>query len=87
MIDQMQTLLVGFGVPNAVSEIETVRQQLRLAESAGYLCSGLPGPTEPVYVLKRDTSACLHASNTEGIPAGTVAPVNFEVYHQPLPGQ
>ena len=84
MIDQMQTLLVGLGVPNAVSEIETVRQQLRLAESAGYLCSGLPGADDPVYVLKRDTSACLHASNTEGIPAGTVGPVNFEIYHQPL---
>ena len=85
MIDQMQALLVGFGVPNAVAEIETVRQQLRLAESAGYLCSGLPGPDDPVYVLKRDTSACLHASNTEAIPAGTVPPLNFEVYHQPLP--
>src|SRR6478735_235825 len=58
MIDQMQALLVGFGVPNAVAEIETVRQQLRLAESAGYLCSGLPGADDPVYVLKRDTSAC-----------------------------
>ena len=85
MIDQMQALLVGFGVPNAVAEIETVRQQLRLAESAGYLCSGLPGADDPVYVLKRDTSACLHASNTEAIPAGTVPPLNFEVYHQPLP--
>jgi len=42
MIDQMEALLVGFGVPNAVSQIATVRQQLRLAESAGYLCAGLP---------------------------------------------
>ncbi len=70
MIDQMEALLVGFGVPNAVSEIATVRQQLRLAESAGYLCAGLPG-TSAVYILKGDTSDCLHASNTEGIPAGT----------------
>ena len=84
MIDQMQALLVGFGVHNAVAEIATVRQQLRLAESAGYLASGLPGPDDPVYVLKRDTSECLHASNTETIPPGTVPPVIFEVYHQPL---
>jgi hypothetical protein len=84
MIDQMQALLVGFGVQDAVSEIATVRQQVRLAESAGYLASGLPGPNDPVYVLKRDTSECLHASNTEGIPPETVPPVIFEVYHQPL---
>ncbi|MGH3766017.1 MAG: CotH kinase family protein [Pseudonocardiaceae bacterium] len=84
MIDQMEALLVGFGVPNAVSQIATVRQQLRLAESAGYLCAGLPG-TSAVYVLKDDTSECLHASNTEGIPAGIPNPLNFEVYHQPLP--
>ena len=83
MIDQMEALLVGFGVPNAVSEIATVRQQLRLAVSAGYLCAGLPG-SRAVYVLKGDTSHCLHASNTEGIPAGTPNPLNFEVYHQPL---
>ena len=35
-----------------------------------YLCAGLPGHARPVYVLKDDTSECLHASNTEGIPAG-----------------
>ncbi len=70
MIDQMQALLTGFGVPNAVPEIDTVRQQLRLAESAGYLFAGLPDPTNPVYILKHDTSDCLHASNTESIPAG-----------------
>jgi hypothetical protein len=67
-----------------VQEIDTVRQQLRLAESAAYLFTGLPGPTEPVYILKHDTSNCLHASNTESIPPGAPAPVNFEVYHQPL---
>ena len=61
-----------------------MRQQLRLAESAGYIASGLPGPANPVYILKHDTSHCLHASNTESIPPGTPAPVNFEVYHQPL---
>src|SRR3984885_15882004 len=42
MLDQMQALLVGFGVPNAVSEIALVRQQLRLAESAGDLFGGPP---------------------------------------------
>ena len=65
LIDQMQALLVGFGVPNAVPEIDSVRQQLRLAESAGYVAGGLPGPANPVYLLKHDTGACLHASNTE----------------------
>jgi hypothetical protein len=84
LIDQMQALLVGFGVPNAVAEIDSVRQQLRLAESAGYIFTGLPGPTDPVYILKHDTSECLHASNTESIPPGVATPVNFEVYHQPL---
>ena len=66
-----------------IAEIATVRQQLRLAESAGYLCAGLPGKSS-VYVLKDDTSECLHASNTEGIPAGTPNPSNYEVYHRPL---
>jgi len=84
MIDRMEALLVGFGVPNAVAEIAVVRQQLRLAASAGYLCAGLPD-TRPVYVLKDDTSECLHASNTEGIPAGQPNPVNFEIYHRALP--
>jgi CotH kinase protein len=84
LIDQMQGLLTGFGVPNAVAEIDSVRQQLRLAESAGYMFAGLPGPTHPVYILKHDTSDCLHASNTESVPPGIAAPVNFEVYHQPL---
>jgi len=84
LIDQMQALVTGFGVPNAAAEIDSVRQQLRLAESTGYIAAGLPGPANPVYILKHDTSACLHASNTESIPPGIPAPVNFEVYHQPL---
>jgi hypothetical protein len=58
-----------------------VRQQLRLAESAGYLCAGLPG-TSAVYILKDDTSECLQASNAE-IPAPTPKPC-FEVIHRPL---
>ncbi|KMO71727.1 MAG: CotH kinase family protein [Mycolicibacterium rufum] len=84
LIDEMQALLTGFGVPDVVTEIDLVRQQLRLAESAGYIATGLPGPADPVYILKHDTSACLHASNTESIPPGAPTPANFEVYHQPL---
>jgi len=81
MIDQMEAILVGLGVPNAVSQVATVRQQLRLAESAGYLCAGVPS-TSAAYILKDDTSACLHASNAE-IPATTPKPC-FEVIHLPL---
>jgi len=84
LLDQMQGLLTGFGVPNVVAEIDSFRQQLRLAESAAYIFTGLPEPSEPVYILKHDTSDCLHASNTESIPPGAPAPVNFEVYHQQL---
>src|SRR5205807_1318756 len=83
MIDQMEALLVGFGVPNAVSQIATVRQQLRLAESAGYLCAGLPS-TSAAYILKDDTSECLHASNAEVISASSPNPLRFEVIHRPL---
>ena len=61
-----------------------MRQQLRLAESAAYIFTGLPEPTNPVYILKHDTSDCLHASNTESIPPGAPAPADFEVYHQQL---
>ena len=35
LIDKMEALLVDLGVFNVVSEIAIVRQQLRLAESAG----------------------------------------------------
>jgi hypothetical protein len=82
MIDQMEALLGGFGVPNAVSQIAAVRQQLRLAESAGYLCAGLTD-TSAAYILKDDTSECLHAS-TEEIPAGATNSLRFEVIHRPL---
>lgn len=84
LLDRMQATVVGFGVPNVVAEIDTVRQQLRLAESAGYMFTGLPGPGDPVYILKHDSSESLHAGNTETIPPGAVPPVNFEVYHQPM---
>ncbi|MCW2512728.1 MAG: spore coat protein CotH [Mycobacterium sp.] len=83
MIDQMEATLVGLDVPNVVAEIATVRTQLRLAESAGYLCAGLPAD-EAVYLLDGDTGECLHASNTETVPPGAPDPVNFEVYHFPL---
>jgi CotH kinase protein len=85
MIDKIEKLLVGLGVPDVVSQIATVRQQLRLAESAGYLCAGLPA-TSAVHVLESETGECLHASNTEGLPAAMTNPPNFEVYHRPLPG-
>jgi hypothetical protein len=84
MIDKIEKLLVGLGVPDVVSEIATVRQQLRLAESAGYLCAGLPGASA-VHILEGETSECLHASNTEVLPAGAASSLNFEVYHRPLP--
>jgi len=84
MLDKMEALLVGFGVPDVVPKIAVVRQQLRLAESVGYLCAGLPGNTTSVYVLNGDTSEPLHASNTEGVPAGVPNPANFEVYHPPF---
>ena len=83
MIDKMEALLQGFGVPDVVAQIAAVRQQLRLAQSAGYLCAGVAGK-KSIYVLKDDTSECLHASNSEAVPAGTPNPVNYEVYHRPI---
>ena len=83
LINKMEALLVDLGVPNVVSEIAVVRQQLRLAESAGYLCAGLPDASA-VYILDKDTGECMHASNTESIPPGAPNPLNFEVYRLPL---
>jgi hypothetical protein len=56
---------------------------LRLAESAGYLCAGLPDATA-VYIIHQRTGECMHASNTETIPPGAAPPMNFEVYRLPL---
>ncbi len=84
MIDKLEKLLVGLGVPDVAAQIAIVRQQLRLAESVGYLCGGVSG-AGAVYVLADGSGECLHASNTEGIPAGVPTPLNFEVYHRPLP--
>jgi hypothetical protein len=83
LINKMEALLLDLGVPNLVSEIAIVRQQLRLAESAGYLCAGLP-EASAVYIIDMDTGECMHASNTETIPPGAAPPVNFEVYRLPL---
>jgi hypothetical protein len=83
LIDRMEALLVDLGVSNVVSEIAIVRQQLRLAESAGYICAGLPDASA-VYILHQRTGECMHASNTESIPPGAAAPVNFEVYRLPF---
>ena len=47
LIDQMQALLTGFGVPNLVAEIDSVRQQLRLAESAAYIAAGSAWSCQP----------------------------------------
>lgn len=82
MIDGMEKTLVRLGVPDAGRRIAEVRRQLQLATSAGYLFGGVPAGSV-VHVLT-DTGECLHASNTEAIPAGAVPPVNFEVVHQPL---
>jgi len=83
LIDKMEALLVHLGVSNVVSEIAIVRQQLRLAESAGYICAGLPDASA-VHVLHQRTGECMHASNTESIPPGAAPPVNFEVYRLPF---
>ncbi len=65
MIDQMERLLVKLGVPNAVTEIATVRQQLRLVESAGRLRTGLPGATV-IALVPRDNHIDLFATGTHG---------------------
>src|SRR5258705_1838868 len=74
LIDKMEALLVNLGVSDAVSEIAIVRQQLRLAESAGYICAGLPDASAD-YVLHQRTGECMHASNTESVPPGAAAPL------------
>ncbi len=83
LIDKMEALLIDLGVSNAVSEIAVVRQQLRLAESVGYICAGLPDASA-VYVLHQRTGECMHASNTETISPGVANQVNFEVYRLPF---
>ncbi|PXW30918.1 UNVERIFIED_CONTAM: CotH protein [Williamsia faeni] len=84
MILKMEALLTGLGVPNVPAELGSVRKQLRLAGSAGYLCAGLPD-ADGAYIRDDTTNDCLHASNTEGIPKDVPDPVNFEVVHRPRP--
>ncbi|MFI5615127.1 CotH kinase family protein [Amycolatopsis sp. NPDC051903] len=84
LLERMGTVLTSLGVPDVPAQLITVRKQLRLATSAGYLCAGLPGPGG-AYVREDATNECLHAS-TEPIPAAPGAPPNFEVVHRPRPG-
>ncbi|MGV9793097.1 CotH kinase family protein [Gordonia sp. NPDC003422] len=80
MIEKMQTILTPLGVPNLPTELGTVRKQLRLALSAGYLAGGLTS-SDAVYIRDDATNDCLHAS-TEAIPPESI---NFEVTHRPRP--
>ncbi len=84
MIDGMAATLAGLGVPDVGAQVATVRQQLRLAASAGYLCAGLSA-ADAVYLRAGDTGDGLHAVNTETVPAGAVPPAGFEVVHRQLP--
>ncbi|QRP49405.1 CotH kinase family protein [Amycolatopsis sp. FDAARGOS 1241] len=84
LFERMGAVLTGLGVPDVPAQLITVRKQLRLATSAGYLCAGLPGP-DGAYVREDATNECLHAS-TEPIPAVPGTPPNFEVVHRPRPG-
>lgn len=81
MLDRMGALLTGLGVPDVAAQITTLRKQLRLAASAGYLCGGLPD-TGGAYVREDTTNDCMHASDIETVPPGAV---NFEVVHRPRP--
>lgn len=81
LLDRMRTVLAGLGVPNLAAEIATVRRQLRLAASAGYLYAGLP--TDGVY-LADERDRYLHASTTETLPPDTPTATDFEVYHRAL---
>ncbi|MET7991987.1 CotH kinase family protein [Amycolatopsis sp. NPDC005232] len=83
LLERMGAVLTSLGVPDMPAQLITVRKQLRLATSAGYLCAGLPGP-DGAYVREDTTNECLHAS-TEPIPAAPGAPPNFEVVHRPRP--
>src|SRR5258708_6492639 len=83
LIDKMEALLVHLGVSNVVAEIAIVRQQLRLAESAGYICAGLPDASA-VYILHQRTGECMHPTTTETVPPGVADPPNFELYRLPF---
>jgi hypothetical protein len=81
LLERMAALLTGLGVPDVPAQVTTVRKQLRLAASAGYLCGGLPG-AEGAYVREDVTNECMHASRTEPVAAD---PGSFEVIHRLRP--
>lgn len=83
LLDRLESLVADLGVPDAAAQVATVRQQLRLAESAAYVLTGIPDNTT-VYLLNEEAGAALHASNSETIPPGAAVRENFEVYHWPL---
>lgn len=83
LLDRLESLVTDLGVPDAAAQVATVRQQLRLAESAAYVLTGIPDNTT-VYLLNEEAGAALHASNSETIPPGAAVRENFEVYHWPL---
>ncbi|WP_273734769.1 CotH kinase family protein [Mycolicibacterium septicum] len=83
LLDRLESLVADLGVPDAAGQVATVRQQLRLAESAAYVLTGIPDNTT-VYLLNEEAGAALHASNSETIPPGAAVGENFEVYHWPL---
>jgi hypothetical protein len=84
MFEKAESLLNGFGVPNASAEIAAVRKQLRLAASAGFLIAGLPGG-KGAYIRDDATNDVLHAGKSDTIPRDAPNPTNFEVTHRPRP--
>ncbi|MEV6639258.1 CotH kinase family protein [Amycolatopsis sp. NPDC051371] len=81
LLERMAALLTGLGVPDVPAQVTTVRKQLRLATSAGYLRGGLPG-ADGAHVREDVTNECMHAGGTETLPAD---PGSFEVVHRPRP--
>ena len=79
-INQMESILTA-EVSNVSAEIAIVRQQLKLARAAAYWIAGLPS-TSAVSFLDKASGDCLHASNSETIPAGVANPLNWEVVHR-----
>lgn len=93
MIESMRSILASFDVPALTAEIDTVRKQLRLANSAGYLCSGLPG-ADGAYLRDDATNDVIRAGADSipptpvppaPVPPAPVPPAKVEVVHQPRP--
>lgn len=83
-LDGLGTALTGLGVPGVPAQLTAVRKQLRLATSAGYLASGLPGDGG-AYVRDDVANECMHASGSESIPATAADPGGAEVVHRLRP--